>query len=68
MPFYLKAGVSFGWKNVIQNQRAMEAYLQENSADLDYTAVKILFGKGQNETGSITLVFYHLSCCVMFIL
>ena len=53
MPLYLRAGVTFGWKNVVQNQRAMEVFLQENSTDLDYTVVKILFGKGQNETGSI---------------
>ena len=38
----------------------MEVYLQENCADLDYTAVKIGFGKGQNETGLII----NLSFCL----
>ena len=42
------------WKNVVQNIRDMEAYLRENCSDLDTTAVKIYFGKGQQETGTCT--------------
>ena len=51
MPLWLRAVELIVAKNVMQDVRNMETYLQESCADLDYTAVKIAFGKGQNETG-----------------
>ena len=66
MPFFVKAGVSLGWKNLVQNMRAMEVYLEENCADLDFTAVKLLFGKGQNETGLISFSRVAVLCRFLF--
>ena len=40
-----------GFRNPMKNLADMEKYLVETCADLDYTAVKACFGKGQNETG-----------------
>ena len=57
---------SLGWKNVVQNMRAMEVYLEENCADLDFTAVKLLFGKGQNETGLISFSRVAVLCRFLF--
>ena len=43
--------VAVTFKNYIQNLRDMENYLEKNCADLDYTAVKMPTGKGQDESG-----------------
>ena len=41
----------------MRDMRDMETYLQENCSDLDTTVVKFSFGKGQNETGRVSLAF-----------
>ena len=50
-PLWVKALMPFGIRNVVDNMSDMEKYLVENCTDLDYTAIKLCFGKGQNKTG-----------------
>lgn len=51
MPLWAKPLVALTFKNLIQNMRDMEAYLQENCTDIDYTAVKMPTGTAQEESG-----------------
>ena len=54
-PLWVKAFVPMGFRNPMKNMADMEKYLVETCGDLDYTAVKVCFGKGQNETGLKTI-------------
>lgn len=51
VPLWAKPLVALTFKNLIQNMRDMEAYLQENCTDIDYTAVKMPTGTAQEESG-----------------
>lgn len=51
VPFWLKAARFLGVRNLGQNMKDMEIVLKEKCSDIDYTAVKMCMGNGQDDTG-----------------
>ena len=51
VPWWAKPVAALYYGNVMSNMLEMETYLQENSADLDYTVVKMPTGTKQYESG-----------------
>ena len=44
------------FQNVVECMKAMEVVLDESCSDLDYTAVKICIGRGQDESGTVKIL------------
>ena len=62
IPFWVRRVMIPPWfQNVIQSMRDMDDILDKSYSDLDYTAVKICFGRGEDESGMILLIsLFHL--------
>ena len=62
IPFWVRRVIIPPWfQNVIQSMRDMDDILDKSYSDLDYTAVKICFGRGEDESGMILLIsLFHL--------
>ena len=54
----LKAARFLGVRNLGQNMKDMEIVLKEKCSDIDYTAVKMCMGNGQDDTGKIHVKTY----------
>lgn len=52
VPFWMRRAMKPVWlQNVVECMKYMEVVLDENCSDLDYTAVKVGIGRGDDESG-----------------